>query len=79
MIRRGRIRAYYLHDGGTTSAGYAGVPDSDWVLTVLNQLVLTPEFFAGIVKAFLDHLPWNYNKAIDRAIREGNFPTKFET
>lgn len=79
MIRRGRIRAYYLHDGGTSGAGYVGVPDSDWTLTVFDDLESTPEFLAGMVKAFLDHSPWNYNKAMDQAVREGTFPTKFQT
>jgi hypothetical protein len=79
MIRRGHIRAYYLQNGGPPGSGYAGVPPSDWKPTLLDQLALPPKFLAGIVKAVLDHAPWNYDKSIDKAIRDGTFPTEFQT
>jgi hypothetical protein len=39
---------------------------------------LAVRWFAGILKGFLDHSPWNYNKAIGRAIRNDAFLTHFE-
>jgi hypothetical protein len=79
MIRGGKIRAYFLHDGGPDGSGYAGVPYSDWVPTFFSRFELSARWLASILKAFLDHSPWNYSRAIDRAIREGDFPTEFET
>jgi hypothetical protein len=66
---------------GSSGAGSAGVPDSDWVLTVFDQVDTTPdcELLASIVKAYLDHSPWNCNWALDRAVREAHSLTKFQT
>jgi hypothetical protein len=79
MIRRGQIVAYYLQSGGPSGSGYAGVPASDWKPTLLDQLATPHKFLAGIVKALLDHGPWNYDKSVDKAIRDGTFPTDFKT
>lgn len=77
LFRRGGIRAYYLQS--TSGTGYASVPDSDWIPSVFDYAIWEPEFVASLVKSFLDHSPWNYNRALEYAVRDGTYPTKFRT